>query len=627
MTRINIKLLITSLAVFLLTACQQEQKVDVLIIGGGASGTAAGIQAARMGANTLIAEEHEWLGGALTSAGVSCIDGCYNMPGGLFGEFRKGLINYYGSEDSMHTAWVAALAAEPSVMNKVLHDMTAAEKSLNVWHKSTVQNIEPNKDGWKVTLLKDGAPQTIQAKVLIDGTELGDIAKACGVKYDIGMEARAVCGESIAPEQANDIVQDITYVAILKDYGKDVTIPQPEGYDPTVFFCTCKVPECTNPKEADRVWECNYMMQYGKLPNNKYMINWPIEGNDFYVNLIEMTTEERNAALEKAKNFTLCYLYYLQTALGYNTLGLADDEYPTADKLPFIPYHRESRRIHGKVRFTLNHISDPYTQPQKLYRTCIAVGDYPVDHHHGRYHDWAELPNLYFYPVPSFGLPLGTLLPEATNNLIVTEKSISVSNLANGTSRVQPMLIQIGQAAGALAALSVQQGKWVADVSVRDVQNALLNANCYLLPFLDLPLDDINFQALQRIGSTGILKGRGANQGWVNQTWFDADSLLTTEALLPGLKDYYPSFTPELPNTLITIKETYTLLAQLSESITGKVVTAPLEKQLSLWEVLNLTNMTPERHITRREFAVLLDLIIAPFSTVDVDIYGNIKNN
>ncbi len=28
------------------------------------------------------------------------------------------------------------------------------------------------------------------------------------------------------------------------------------------------------------------------------MINWPIEGNDYYVNLIEMTREEREEALK-----------------------------------------------------------------------------------------------------------------------------------------------------------------------------------------------------------------------------------------------------------------------------------------------------------------------------------------
>ena len=69
------------------------------------------------------------------------------------------------------------------------------------------------------------------------------------------------------------------------------------------------------------------------------------------------------------------FVYFMQHELGFNTLALADDEYPTADRLPFMPYHRESRRIHGKVRFTLNHMTDPYGQAQPLYRTNIAVGD------------------------------------------------------------------------------------------------------------------------------------------------------------------------------------------------------------------------------------------------------------
>ena len=63
-------------------------KTDVLIIGGGASGTTAGIQSARQGVKTIITEESSWLGGMLTSAGVSAIDGNHKMPGGLWGEFR-----------------------------------------------------------------------------------------------------------------------------------------------------------------------------------------------------------------------------------------------------------------------------------------------------------------------------------------------------------------------------------------------------------------------------------------------------------------------------------------------------------------------------------------------------------
>ena len=73
--------------------------------------------------------------------------------------------------------------------------------------------------------------------------------------------------------------------------------------------------------------------------------------------------------------------------------------------------------------------------------------------------------------------------------MIVAEKSISVSNIINGTTRLQPMVMQIGQAAGALAALAVKENKSISEVSVREVQNAILDAKGYLLPYLDVAID------------------------------------------------------------------------------------------------------------------------------------------
>ena len=419
--------------VLIFTSCKRSDvnRTDVLVVGGGASGMTSGIQAARMGVNVLIIEETAWLGGMLTSAGVSAVDGNYNLPAGLWGEFKDRLSDYYGGIDSLKTGWVSHVLFEPSVGNNIFHEMAAAEKNLRIWKNTFLKTVKKEQNEWIVEVLtKDQKTKTIRAEILIDATELGDIAKMCGVKYDIGMESRSDTQEDVAPEKSNDIVQDMTYVAILKDYGKDVTIPRPEGYDPAVFACACDNSLCLSPKEPDRLWSKEMMITYGKLPNHKYMINWPIEGNDYYVNLIEKTPEERAKALELAKHHTMCFVYFLQHELGYNTLGLADDEYPTADRLPFIPYHRESRRIHGLVRFTLNDVTAPYEQKQKLYRTAIAVGDYPVDHHHTRYHGHEELPNLYFHPIPSYGLPLGVLIPLNVEGLIVAEKSISVSNIA-----------------------------------------------------------------------------------------------------------------------------------------------------------------------------------------------------
>ena len=220
------------------TACSHsDDSVDVLIIGGGASGVTAGIQSARMGAATLIVEETEWLGGMLTSAGVSAVDGNYDLPAGLFGEFRGHLADYFGGLDSLNTGWVSAVLFEPSVGNKIFHEMVDAEKNLKVWHNATLVKLERENDAWIAQIqMKDNTIKKIHAKILIDGTELGDIAKMCGVKYDVGMESRHDTKEDIAPEEKNNIVQDITYVAILKDYGKDVTIPCPEGYNKDVVY-------------------------------------------------------------------------------------------------------------------------------------------------------------------------------------------------------------------------------------------------------------------------------------------------------------------------------------------------------------------------------------------------------
>lgn len=616
-----ITLILSLVLLFSSLSCSRsiDSEVDVLVIGGGASGVTAGIQASRMGSQTLIVEETPWLGGMLTSAGVSAVDGNYNLPAGLWGEFKERLARHYGGLDSLKTGWVSNVLFEPSVGNEILGVMTDAENHLTVWRESRLKSLKRDGDVWYATVATEGKPdRVVKARVVIDATELGDVAKLCGAKYDVGMESRDVTHEDVAPEKANNIVQDITYVAILKDYHRDVTIPRPEGYDSTEFVCCCANELCINPKEPDRVWSRDMMITYGKLPNDKYMINWPIEGNDYYVNLIEMTPEERKAALDKAKHYTMCFIYFMQHQLGLNTLGIADDEFPTADKLPFIPYHRESRRIHGVVRYDLNHMTHPYDQQQKLYRTSIAVGDYPVDHHHTRYKGEEELPNLYFHPVPSFGVPLGVLVPHDVDGLIVAEKSISVSNIANGSTRLQPVVMQIGQAAGALASLAVKQNCEVRNVPVRDVQDAILAAGGYLQPYLDVASHDARFKAYQRIGSTGILKGTGKNVGWSNQTWLRADTLLLASEL-DGLSELYPRWKNEAAgNTPVTVEAAVDIIAKVS----GKEAAAITAEAEKAWKDYGMGEWQPKRNILRGEWAVLLDRILDPFHARTVDMTG-----
>lgn len=614
--------LILFLQIVLATATfGKSEMVDVLVAGGGASGVAAALQSARMGMRVLVVEETPWLGGMLTTAGVSAIDGNYRLPSGIFGEFREELARHYGSMDSLATGWVSKVLFEPSVGNRILQEMVSREKNITVWKRCHIKQIERTNKLWHLTTsMEDGATAVVKARIVIDATELGDIAAQCGVGYDVGMESRQDTHEDIALEQANNVVQDLTYVAVLKDYGRDVSMPKPEGYDPSAFACCCINPLCVSPKEPNRVWPADKMMTYGRLPNGKYMINWPIEGNDFYTNLVEMSPAERDKTLRQAKLHTLRFVYFIQNELGYRHLGFADDEFPTADLLPFIPYHRESRRIHGLVRFTMSHVSDPYGQSEPLYRTGIAVGDYPVDHHHARYKENHTLPDLHFHPIPSFGLPLGTLIPRDAKGLIVAEKSISVSNLINGSTRLQPVVVQIGQAAGALAAIALKQGKEVAEVAVRDVQDAVLAAGGYLLPYLDVPADNPRFKAYQRVGATGLLKGTGKSVDWRNETWIRADSTLTGSDLT-GMYDLYKHWRRlggTLPHSAMTVREALKLINDVA-----KAEHIPTSKSIDeISKRFDLMPLDESRHISRGEMAVLLDQLLDPFHWKQVDMRG-----
>ena len=607
-----------SCAVLCLVSCAKPEHVDVLVIGGGASGISAGVQSARMGVSTMVVEDTPWVGGMLTAAGVSCIDGNYRMQSGIFGEFADSLAARYGGWDALKTGWVSNINFEPHVGQEILTNIAASCGDLLQVRRETIMTDVAKKDGLWVLGFQNakGKRYKVTADILIDGTELGDVAGKCGVEYRIGMEASSETGESIAPAEANDVIQDLTYVAVLKDYGPqaDMTIKRPEGYDPAPFYNSCVNRHSTRPETGQTLWDPHMMITYGRTPNGKYMINWPICGNDYYVNTIEMSPEERALAYAEAKKFTLSFVYFIQTELGMKNLGLADDEFATEDRLPFFPYHRESRRIVGEAFFTVDAAARPHDYKHPYYRTGIAVGDYAVDHHHFRHPDWRELPDLEFYPIPSFNVPLGVLLPKQDDveNLIVAEKSVSVSNLINGATRLQPVVMQLGQAAGALAALACVQDKPVKEVSVRAVQQALLDAGCYIMPYLDLDKTHPHFKALQKIGATGILRGEGRNVGWANQTWFRADDELLAEDIYTA--GYYNAALPFVKGP-IKICEFANMLRTM-----GVHLPATLGEW---WSGLGLSDYDYDRNITRLEAAVVVDSTIDPFNLLNVDYNGD----
>ena len=613
MNRLRLKGLFTVLGILGLaqTALAQEH-TDILIVGGGAGGTSAAIQAARSGAQVTVIEPTEWLGGMLTSAGVAAIDGNHQMPSGIWGEFRDSLYQIYGGPKNVATGWVSHTLFEPAAGQQVLRNM-ANHPNIQIHFNTQLLSVYQENGNWNASVVRGKQRLQISAKILIDATERGDLLEVLKIPYRVGMDSSAETGEPWAPESYSNIIQDLTYVAILEDVGtikgNRGLVARPKNYNPADFECACKRAEGDM---FEAVLDCDQMLNYAKLPGNKYMLNWPNCGNDYYIDWPNLSEAEQKDALIKAKNHTLGFVYYIQQELGYKNLRLSN-EFPSKDGLALIPYDRESRRVKGKVFLTANHLEKPFSY--NLYRTGVAVGDYPIDHHHDKNPDTPEI-DFISIRIPSYNIPLGVLLPEHTSNFLVAEKNISVSNIANGTTRLQPVVLGIGQAAGALAALSIKTAVPPDQVPVRAVQEELLKHHAYLMPYLDVDRFDPAFSAIQRIGACGILKGVGIPYKWANETWFYPEQAVSEFELKNGLAQWFPELSAfAASGKIITPVTLLLMLQEIDSTITSEQIEGIAQKYPNL-------DIQPNQPLTRSAVSVLIDELLQPFA-IPVDHFGN----
>src|ERR687885_650059 len=104
-------------------------KADVLVVGGGTGGTAAAVQAARRGAKTILVSEFPWLGGMLTSAGVSAPDGneLAAFQTGLWGAFLREL--QQRQPGGLDWGWVSFFTYDPRTGAEIFADRSEEHTS------------------------------------------------------------------------------------------------------------------------------------------------------------------------------------------------------------------------------------------------------------------------------------------------------------------------------------------------------------------------------------------------------------------------------------------------------------------------------------------------------------------
>jgi hypothetical protein len=489
----------------------QNLETDVLIVGGGTGGTAAALQAARRGANTVLVSEYPWLGGMLTSAGVSAPDGneLAAWQTGIWGTFLQELQRR--EPTGLDHAWVSFFMYDPRTGAQIFADWIQALPNLK-WLVGQTP-LEVLRQGDRITGVRF-SEITVHAQIVLDGTELGDLLGLAEIPYRWGWEFQSEFGEPSAPQTRNALtdrypVQVPTWVVVMQDFGEGETVPEipPSPLDGSQRF--------------DGAWE-NYgaqmFLDYGRLPGDRFMINWPIHGNDYGEGIDRLigSASERAQFLQEARWHTQDFARFIQTQLG-RRYGLAADLFPClpgslgGGAYALHPYYRESRRLHGLVTLREQDIlplPEGRVAALPLNGTgqveSIVIGNYVNDHHYPSGDIPLQPKSLRWggrWTGTPFTIPWRSLIPVATDGLLVCEKNSAVSHMANGATRLQPVVLGIGQAAGMAAALCVEQHCQPRQLSVRDLQVALLHdpvAPAAVIPLFNVPPDHPDWLHWQR---------------------------------------------------------------------------------------------------------------------------------
>ena len=464
----------------------EQCRSDVVVWGGGLGGTCAALQAARSGARTILLLPGLWCGGMVSAAGVGAGDGheLSAWQTGLWGAFLRGMA--VAEPSGLDHGWVSCFCWRPDQAEALLQGWLAAEQGrLQVLRGVQLEAAQWCGDRIRALEVSHGTRALrIRARIVVDGSDLGDLLPVAGIPFRWGWEAQECWQEPSAPPASRlrdepwfrqQPVQSPTWV-VLGQLDARAVVQQRQP-----------LPQPFTGAPAGHGLE--RLLSYGQLPDRLVMLNWPRQGNDFHDNLERAVAdkEQQQVLAMEMQAHSLAFLQALRVATGDALTPAA--HFPTAtggrSAMALMPYWREGRRLKGMAVVSEGDLLPEQAtghgpiprQPQGNCAT-VAIGNYPNDHHYPG-HPWPLAPKQMVwggrYSGTPFALPYGVLLSPHCSNLLVADKAVSTSHMANGATRLQPMVMNLAQVAGLAAALSVQARCPPHALDLATLQQALLN--------------------------------------------------------------------------------------------------------------------------------------------------------
>ncbi len=398
---------------------QLEQECDVIVIGGGVSGICAAIQSALAGAKTILVERTGRLGGTLVNAMI-------DFPG-LFHAWGRQVIAGIGWDLVVATCeesgqslpdfsqkperhWHHQVRISGGLFS-LLADEAALKSDVVLQYHTMVAGVEESASGVIVDLCTKTGLKQAKAKYLIDCTGDANAVVLAGGQLRIPGETQPATlscrasGYNIAALD-RDALQQAAAVAVVAGELR----PEDLSFSPVT----------ANP--------AGWLGEHGNNSNHLYGIN--------------AVDSEGRSRLESAAAASVLRAYrFLRKQPGLETLSI--------DTLSAECGVRETATIVGRETITVEDYLDG-----KVWGDALCYSFYPVDLHDKN--TGLNKKGLTEGVVPTIGR--GALLPKGLRRLIAAGRIVSSDRLANSALRVQASCMAMGQAAGAIAALSSLQG-------------------------------------------------------------------------------------------------------------------------------------------------------------------------
>lgn len=418
---------------------------DLCVVGGGLSGLAAAVAAAREGLSVVLMHERPVLGGNASSEIRMCVCGAHgdnNRETGIVEELM--LKNLYRNPRRSYPIWdttVHELAIDEKNI-KLLLNCTCMDADIEEGEFEHGRTVKINSvKGYQMTTQK---MITVKAKYFCDSSGDSILAPLTGAEFRMGREAASEFGEDTEVAVADDMTMGSSCLIYGEEVDDDVKFIPPAWYNKF------------DRSFADRRY-------YGIEKGESF---WYLElgGNR---NTIDDAEEIRDDLLALAMGM---WNYVKNTQEGNEKWEL--------DFMNFLPGKRESRRMCGEYILNSKDIID-----NKVFEDEIAFGGWGIDDHYpGGFFHIGKANKAFKTPAPH-SLPYRSLYSKNVDNLFFAGRNISATHMAMSNTRVMATCALLGEAVGKAAAVANRYNLAPHGVyleRMEEVQDLLMAEDCFL---------------------------------------------------------------------------------------------------------------------------------------------------